>query len=140
MLPLPPFSDPDTAVMTLATHARTDVPAACDGLRELVGERDADVDVVVCDVAAIGADLMTIEVLARLRLTAIRLGCRLQLRNASRELGDLLAFCGLRDVLPSERLDRLDRRLALRRDRGQAEEGEPPRRVEEGVEPGDLPP
>ena len=105
MLPLPPFSDPDTAVMTLATHARTDVPAACDGLRELVGARDSEV--VVCDVAGIAADLMTIEVLARLRLTALRLGCRLELRNASSELQQLLGVCGLRDVLPSERLDGL---------------------------------
>jgi hypothetical protein len=123
--------------MTLATHARTDVPAACDGLRELVGARDADL--VVCDVSQVATDLMTVEVLARLRLTALRLGCRLQLRNASRELQQLLAFCGLCDVLPCERLDRLDRRLALRGHGGQAEEGEPPRRVEEGVEPGDLP-
>ena len=134
-VPLPPFSDPDTAVMTLATHARTDVPAACDGLRALVGARDADV--VVCDVAGIAADLMTVEVLARLRLTALRLGCRLELRDASRELQQLLGFCGLRDVLPSERLE-LDR-LALGWDGGQAEEGEPPRGVEEGVEPGDPP-
>ena len=137
MLPLPPFSDPDTALMTLATHARTDVPAACDGLRELVGARDADL--VVCDVTGIAADLMTVEVLARLRLTALRLGCRLELRGASRELQQLIGFCGLRDVLPGERLARLDDRLALGRDGGQAEEGEPPRGVEEGVEPGDLP-
>ena len=133
MLPLPPFSDPDTALMTLATHARTDVPAACDGLRELVGARDAER--VVCDVAGISADLMTVEVLARLQLTAMRLGCRLELRNVSRELAQLLEFCGLRDVLPSERLDR----LALGWNGGQAEEGEPARRVEERVEPGDLP-
>ena len=137
MLPLPPIPDPDTAVMTLATHARADVPAVCEGLRELVGARDADV--VICDVAAIGADLMTIEVLARLRLTALRLGCRLELRNASRQLQELIGFCGLVDVLPGERLERLDRRLALRRDGREAEEGEPPGRVEEGVEPGDLP-
>ena len=104
MLPLPPFSDPDTAVMTLATHARTDVPAACDGLRELVGAHDAEV--VVCDVAGIAADLMTVEVLARLQLTALRLGCHLQLRNASCELRRLLGFCGLGDVLPGEQLER----------------------------------
>ncbi len=138
MLPLPPFSDPATAVMTLATPARADVPAACDGLRELVGAGDPDV--VACDVAAIAADLMTVEVLARLRLTAQRLGCRLELRNASRELRELIGFCGLGDVLPSERTTaRSDRRLALRRDGRQAEEGEPPRGVEEGVEPGDPP-
>ena len=136
MLPLPSFSDPDPAVMTLATHARTDVPAACDGLRALVGARDAVR--VVCDVTGIAADLMTVEVLARLRLTALRLGCRLELRNASPELQQLIGFCGLHDVLPSERLARLDR-LALRGHGGQPEEGEPPCGVEEGVEPGDLP-
>jgi len=136
VLPLPPFSDPDTAVMTLATHARTDVPAACAGLRALVGSREAEV--VVCDVAGIVADLMTVEVLARLRLTARRLGCRLELRNASRELQQLIGFCGLRDVLPGERLERLDR-LALGRNGGQAEERKPARGVEEGVEASDSP-
>jgi hypothetical protein len=122
--------------MTLATHARTDVPAACDGLRALVGARAAEV--VVCDVAGIAADLMTVEVLARLQLTALRLGCRLELRNASCELRQLLGFCGLLDVLPGERLQRLDG-LAPGRDGGQAEQGKPARRVEEGVEPGDPP-
>lgn len=136
MLPLPPIPDPDAAVMTLAMHARTDVPAACDGLRALVGTRDADL--VVCDVAQVAPDLITVEVLARLRLTAIRLGCRLELRNASCELQQLIGFCGLRDVLPGERTSRLDR-LALGRDGGQAEEGEPPGGVEEGVQAGDPP-
>jgi hypothetical protein len=114
--------------MTLMTQARADMPAACDGLRKLVGARDADL--VVCDVDGIEADLMSVEVLARLRLTAQRLGCRLVLRSASPELEQLLEFCGLRDVLPSVRLDR----LALRRDGGQPEEGKQPLGVEEGVE------
>jgi hypothetical protein len=137
VLPLPPFSDPDTAVITLATHARTDVPAACDGLRAVIGAHDADV--VVCDVSGIDADLMTVEVLARLRLTAQRLGCRLELRNASPALQQLIGFCGLCDVLPRERLARLDRRLALGRDGGQPEEGEQPLGVEERVEARDPP-
>ena len=136
MLPLPSFSDPDTALITLKPHARADVPAACEGLRALVGARDADL--VICDVSAIAADLVSVEVLARLRLTALRLGCRLALRNASPELERLLGFCGLSDVLPSERLARLDR-LALGRDGGQPEEREPPLRVEEGVEARDPP-
>ena len=136
MPPPRPFSDHETAVMTLATPVRADVPAACDGLRAVVGAHDADV--VVCDVAQAAADLVTVELLARLRLTAVRLGCRLQLRNASRELVALIGVCGLRDVLPSERRAWLGR-PALRRDGGEPEEGEHPLGVEEGVEPGDPP-
>lgn len=135
MSPPPSFSDPDIAVMTLAGATRADVPAACDGLRALVGARDAGV--VVCDVTAIRADLVSVEVLARLQLTALRLDCRLNLRGASRELRGLLVFCGLRDVLPSEPPQRTA--SALGRDGGQAEEREHPLGVEERVQAGDPP-
>ena len=130
---LPSFSDPDIVVMVLGTGAGADLPAVCAGLRALVGARDADV--VVCDVTAIAVDLVTVDVLARLQLTALRLGCRLHLRGASRELAGLLVSCGLRDVLPSER----PAPSALGRDRGQPEEREQSRRVEEGVEARDPP-
>ena len=65
---------------------------------------ESDPDVIVCDVDAMSADLATIEVLARLRLSARRLGCGLLLRGASRELAQLVAFCGLADALPCEPL------------------------------------
>ena len=99
---LPPRRNPDTdtAVITLARLARADLPAACERLQALIGARDADV--VVCDVAGVEADLVAVEVLARLRLTARRLGCGLRLRGSSRPLEQLLAFCGLCDVLPVE--------------------------------------
>jgi len=100
VLPQRPFSEPDTAVMTLSSLARADVLAACERLRALIGACDADV--VVCDVGAVVADLVAVEVLARLRLTAQRLGCRLRLRHASRGLEQMLALCGLCDVLPVE--------------------------------------
>jgi hypothetical protein len=90
--------------MTLTSLARADVPAACERLRALIGARDADV--VVCDVGELVADLTAVEVLARLRLTAQRLGCGLRLRGPSRGLEQMLAFCGLCDVLPVE--DELD--------------------------------
>ncbi len=45
---------------------------------------------------------MAVETLARLRLTARRLGCGLRLRGASRTLAQMVAFCGLCDVLPVE--------------------------------------
>ncbi|MDP2710986.1 MAG: STAS domain-containing protein [Solirubrobacteraceae bacterium] len=79
---------------------RADVPDADEDARVLVGVRD--VDVVVCDVGGVDADLVTVEVLARLCLTARRLGCRLALRDASPELDELLAFCGLAGVLEAE--------------------------------------
>jgi len=100
VLPQPPISEPDTAVMTLAPLTRADIPAACERLRALVGASDADV--VVCDVGSLEADLVAIEALARLRLAALRLGCGLRLRGLSRALEQVLAFCGLCDVLALE--------------------------------------
>ena len=85
--------------MTFTRLARADVPAACERLRALIGACDADTVVVVCDVGGVVADLVAVEVLARLRLTAQRLGCGLRLRHVSRGLEQMLAFCGLCDVL-----------------------------------------
>ncbi len=45
------------------------------------------------------ADAVTLDALARLRLTALRLGYRLRLVHASDELRALIAFAGLADVL-----------------------------------------
>jgi hypothetical protein len=55
-----------------------------------------------CDVGALPPDAAAIDTLARLQLTARRLGLELRLRHASSELQDLLAFAGLRDVLRVE--------------------------------------
>jgi hypothetical protein len=132
VLPPRPISEPDIPVMTLTAAARADVPAACERLRALVAGRDAEL--VVCDVGELGADLVAVEVLARLRLTAQRLGCALRLRDTSRGLEQLLAFCGLCDVLP------LEGRLGGIRWHGrQPEEREEPVGVEEGVEARDPP-
>jgi ABC-type transporter Mla MlaB component len=57
----------------------------------------------VCDVRDAAADVATVDALARLQLLAKRLGGRIQLRNASTELLELVAFMGLADVLPEER-------------------------------------
>jgi hypothetical protein len=132
VLPHRPISELDCALVTLTSLARDDVPAACERLRALIAAREADV--VVCDVAGVVADLEAVEVLARLRLTAQRLGCGLRLRGPSRGLEQLLAFCGLCDVLPLE--GDLDR---VRWHGGQAEEGKPTGGVEEGVEARDPP-
>ena len=57
---------------------------------------------IVCDVGALVPDVLTVDTLARLQLTARRAGHEIRLRHASGELRELLAFAGLRDVLRVE--------------------------------------
>jgi hypothetical protein len=57
---------------------------------------------IVCDVGALAPDAGAVDALARLQLTARRLGLEIRLRHASGELQELLAFVGLRDVLRVE--------------------------------------
>ncbi len=58
---------------------------------------------VVCDVSAIvQPDAGVVDALARLQLTARRLGCDLRLRRESLELEQLLDFVGLAEVLRLE--------------------------------------
>jgi hypothetical protein len=57
---------------------------------------------IVCDVGSLPPDAAAIDTLARLQLTARRLGLEIRFRHASTELQDLLAFAGLRDVLRLE--------------------------------------
>jgi hypothetical protein len=57
---------------------------------------------IVCDVAALAADLATIGALARLQLGARRCGFEIVLRGSSRELRDLLALAGLERSLRVE--------------------------------------
>ena len=56
--------------------------------------------VVVCDVAGVAADAVSVDALARLQLAARRHRCRIEFRNASPDLRELIAFMGLDDVLP----------------------------------------
>jgi len=78
--------------------ARDDLPGLCDRVCALLTESGgADFR---CDVDGVDADAVTVDALARLQLAAQRQGCRIQLRNASHDLLDLVAFMGLRDVLP----------------------------------------
>jgi hypothetical protein len=53
-------------------------------------------------VSGIVADAVTVDALARLQLGAQRHGCQVRLCSASPELLELLAFMGLRDVLPCD--------------------------------------
>ena len=54
------------------------------------------------DVSVLAADVLTVDALARLQLSARRRGRRLRLRDASGELQDLIAFVGLSEVLGVE--------------------------------------
>ena len=77
---------------------RDDLPGLCDRICALLSANDADV--ALCDVCGVEPDAVTVEALARLQLGARRSGCQVRLRNASPELLELVAFMGLRDVLP----------------------------------------
>ncbi|MCX4818922.1 STAS domain-containing protein [Streptomyces sp. NBC_01142] len=74
-----------------------DVPRLCDELSARVP--DAAAPEVICDVGALThADLAAVNAVARLRLTARRLGCPIRLRNAGPELRALLDLVGLGEV------------------------------------------
>ena len=53
------------------------------------------VEIVVGRLAGRRADVVLVDVLARLQLAARRLGCSIRLRDASAELSELLALVGL---------------------------------------------
>ena len=102
-----------------------DLAALCERVRRELA--DTPGTTLVCDVRALAAaDAGMVGALARLQLTARRLGCDVRLRGPSPELCELLDLCGLAGVL----------RVEARR---QSEEREQPLRVEERVEMGDPP-
>jgi ABC-type transporter Mla MlaB component len=80
--------------------ARADLPGLCDRVCALLTESGAAV--AVCDVAGVEVDAVIVDALARLQLAAQRQRCQIQLRHASEELRELVAFMGLEDVLTTE--------------------------------------
>jgi ABC-type transporter Mla MlaB component len=99
-----------------------DVAALCEHIGAALHERRTDL--VICDLGAVtDADIGTIDALARLQLSSRRLGCRMGVRNAPAELGDLLSLAGLQQVVGL---------VGLRVEAsGQAEEREEPPGVQE---------
>ncbi|MGW6027265.1 STAS domain-containing protein [Streptomyces sp. NPDC055099] len=82
-------------------------------------------EVLVCDVADLGPPVLAaIDALARLQLTARRAGGRIRLRNPAPALRELLDLVGLPIEVEMGR---------------QAEQREPPGRVQEAVEARDPP-
>ena len=76
---------------------RADLPGLCDRVCALL---PGSGQVVVCDVAGVEPDAVTVDALARLQLGARRTGCQVRLHNASDDLRRLVALMGLTDVLP----------------------------------------
>jgi len=136
-LPGPPSDPADGAVVWPLGPAidRADVPLLCDELALLVRARPGAP--VVCDLSAVARpDAVTVEALARLRLTARRLGCDLRIRGVDPRLRTLIAFVGLADALA---LGDLPVGSSPVEARGEAEEREDPFGVEEVRDPGDPP-
>ena len=92
-------SDPQAIVFAITGPiTRADLPGLCGRVCALL-ERSA-AEVALCDVSGVEPDAVTVDALARLQLAAQRRGCQVRLRNASDTLRGLVAFMGLRDVLP----------------------------------------
>jgi ABC-type transporter Mla MlaB component len=123
-------SEPSTiALVITGPIAPADVSRLCERVRTLLERSDADL--VVCDVRSIDRpDASTVDALARLQLTARRLGRRVRLRDAGEALQELLALMGLSDVVP------IFAGLPLKAER-QTEDREQVRRIEEEADPGD---
>lgn len=117
-LPLVDAMTPAVLVLT-GPVTRDEVTGLCDEVRALLEAGGARA--VVCDVGGLGPPgLGTVDLLARLELTARRAGGRIRLRDPDPGLHALLDLVGLR--FETER---------------QPEQREPALRVEETVEPGD---
>ncbi len=127
---LRPPSGPSTIVLVISGPiVRTDVPGLCGRVRAALNRTHGEL--VVCDVSALAdPDAVTVDALARLQLTARRLGRHVRLRHACGELRDLIALMGLQGVVRPY--------AALPRESPwQTEEREPTPGVEEEGDPGD---
>jgi len=120
--------DPRTLLVTIrGVIARADAARLGDEIGDLL--RATGAELVVCDVGGvIRPDAVTVDAVCRVRLTALRLGCRLRLRHASSELVELLDLMGLCDAAEG------DSDLEAER---QAEEREHALGIEEECDPRD---
>ena len=87
-----------TVLVMSGPVTRDAIPALCERAGRLL--EGCDAGPVACDVGALAEpDATTIDALARLQLTARRLGYRVELRGTCGELEDLLRLAGLLEVL-----------------------------------------
>jgi anti-anti-sigma regulatory factor len=125
----PPTSfpaDPTFPEIELGTGGRIDraeIPGLCERARVLLADDAASQ--LVCDVGAIiSPDAVTVDALARLQLTARRMGHVARISHASPELHELVAFMGLSGVVPLNERSGLEarRQTEEREQRGGIEE------------------
>ena len=78
-----------------------DEPRLCGQVQALLAS--GKVDIIICDIGDLTSrDAVAVAVLARMQLTAQRLGGSIRLRRVAPELRGLLSFCGLRNVVRRE--------------------------------------
>ena len=120
-----PSARPSTVVFAVAGPvARADLPAICGGVAALLEASGADI--ALCDVGALGADAVALDALARMQLTAGRLGRQVVLRHVTDELRGLIALVGLDGVLriePGRQAEQREQRVGVEEER---ELGDPP--------------
>jgi ABC-type transporter Mla MlaB component len=93
--------DPKRSAITFAINgpiARSDLPGLCSRVCALLEGSGAAL--AYCDVRDVGADAVAVDALARLQLAAHQRACQVRFRGASDSLRELVAFMGLKDVLP----------------------------------------
>jgi ABC-type transporter Mla MlaB component len=121
---------PSSIVLVLSGPVADDqVVGLCERVRGLLERSEADL--MICDVGALDdPDGATLDLVARLQLTARRLGRRVRLLDACGELQDLIELTGLSELVP------FSGELPLE-PRGEVEQREPPGRIEEEADPAD---
>ncbi|SFK48068.1 STAS domain-containing protein [Streptomyces pini] len=119
---------------------RAGIPRLCERLHRVLNRTRTD-PVVVDAGEFCAADMVTVEALARMQLTARRMGRRIRLGEADDELLRLIAWAGLDGAVPTVGAGAgavpCRGRSAGSEARGQPEQGEQPRGVQKGVERGD---
>lgn len=95
----PPIDDVDEKVLVMGPSVmRAHIPELCDRARRLL--EDNPRATLVCDVGALlEADAVGVDALARLQLTARRVGAAFRLRDPSSRLMELLVLTGLSEVI-----------------------------------------
>lgn len=96
----PPSSHTTLVLLVGGPLERVGVRSMCDRARALAD--DAHADLIVCDLGQSGANAGTVDVVARLKVLAGSEGRHVRFVHASPELGDLLRFIGLEDVVTLE--------------------------------------
>lgn len=94
-----PPAGPRSVVVQVRETTASARAVLCAQVRRLIVR--PDVDVVTCDVTGVAPNLTAIDALARLQLTARRLGGRIRLRGTTPDIAGLIDLTGVDEVLPT---------------------------------------